>query len=626
MNLQKEINNIKTEYKIYDHEFERNFAQFLVQNNWFGVSRKIINGQIEVDNDIFEIKQVIEYLKHYDADISIKVDMLKSKLEKKLPQTYKVFQKYINILSPDIEDEYILVDFLCFSFPTEIFDITQNELDEVVEMTFDTLNKRSGNMMIQFFNWCRQNYCKGKNKVKYTNIYVFDKRVEICNEAYDEQEYLTMIYHFFNEEYIRENRMYQKAADSAKYANAWLFLCLHFVDALRDTDLVRLKHPDLPMDPMMVLDSVINDEFSDEDAQKTLYSVYWYIEYMMLKPNKTKKHDVPKINFHVPVSLEGHIGKLFAILEAHCQLEKREDFIRPVKSYQEITRIMGDEIGNLFLDANFRSRSSNKSFMQLIETMTDNVLGESDDEFHVKGYMLASLARSHKRSYGDFAHTTVTYLRDARLSGLTAEFVAREMLERGVLSFVPMMLLEMLGDEEYKTLGVTEQTKAINMLDMSLVEINNASALAQNARQQSSEIAREIYSKTSNDEILGYLHRIGNGQAVSKQKECLCMLTAMHKECPFLDKKSCIGCAYEISTRSTMYMLASEYKRLSFDYKMTNDSFKKQKAKALLKSDVIPAMSAIVDCTSQYSLASKESLEAIIDSAVTEIKLLTNKE
>ena len=71
---------------------------------------------------------------------------------------------------------------------------------------------------------------------------------------------------------------------------------------------------------------------------------------------------------------------------------------------------MGDEISELFIEANFRSRSANKSFMQMIYIMTDQVNDSDNDDFRVKGYILAALARSHKGGYGEFAKTTSIYL------------------------------------------------------------------------------------------------------------------------------------------------------------------------------------------------------------------------
>ena len=45
-------------------------------------------------------------------------------------------------------------------------------------------------------------------------------------EAYDPDDYLKIIFHMFNENYIAENDMYTKAATSKNFVDTWLFILL----------------------------------------------------------------------------------------------------------------------------------------------------------------------------------------------------------------------------------------------------------------------------------------------------------------------------------------------------------------------------------------------------------------
>lgn len=621
MNLKSKISELKTEYNIENPDFDEDIVRFLVTNDWFGEEPTVVDDEIQISEN--SLKAIEFYCKTYGYSVPERIEVLSERLKNSLPYTHKMFTKHMTMRDYSEEDTYALLDFLCFCMSNEINEITTEEMDLIIEQAYEILNKRNNEQFIDFVNWVRFKANRTTKKARYLKHYNVVKRSTIEKDAYKEEEYLKFVYTFYNADSIRKNQMYEKAVESYKYANAWLFLSLHFVCALRDTDQIRIEHPTLTMKPEEVLEEVKNGTFSDEDAIKTLYSIYFFLEYFMLKPNKTKKYEVPKINMHIPVSVEAHIGKLLAILEAHHQINgtTEEYFIKPVKAYEDIKSAMGDEIGELFIDANFRSRSSNKSFMQLIEDLTEPILGR--EEFHIKGYMLAALARSHKGNYGDYAKTTVRYLKDFKFNGLTPEFVAKEMLERGVLSFVPMMLLEMVAGEDFKKLSVKNQTKAITSVDMSLLEIEQSAALAQDARNNSSKLAKEIYETKSRDEIINILHRIGSGQAVSNKDECMCMLSAMKKDCPYLDKNTCIGCPYEISTKSTVYMLANEYKRLSNEYKSAKDPLTKSKSEALLKNVIIPKMSTIVSCAEEYNLCSPGSFKAIVDSATEDMKRLT---
>ena len=336
-----------------------------------------------------------------------------------------------------------------------------------------------------------------------------------------------------------------------------------------------------------------------------------------MKPHKTLgTQGISDIQFHVPESVEVHMGKLFAIAEAHFQLSGHdsitEPLIRVITSYGQITRYMGEEIGELFLESDFRTRKANKSYLQMIYLLTDEIIDNNDD-FNVKGYILAALARSHKGSYGEFASQTATYLKDAKMNGYSPEFVARELFERGVLSFVPSMLLKVITDGEYNKLSPQNQTKLICELNLTPLEIDNVMGLSQNAYSQATKITNEIIKSNTPIDIVKILHRIGNGNAVSKTDGCLCLITAMKKMCPYNDKATCIGCEYEVSTKTTLGVLVNEYKRLLDEYDKANSEIIKERNKTMVKNIILPKLNEILICVEQnFGSEIKNSLETII--------------
>ena len=110
--------------------------------------------------------------------------------------------------------------------------------------------------------------------------------------------------------------------------------------------------------------------FPPEKARSVLYSIVWRLDALMLTPNKTSgTSGVSTIKFHVPESVEEHIGTLFAGAEAHFQISgaaNDKPLIRVISSYEQINRYMGKDIGDLFLENNFHSRQANKSYLQMI--------------------------------------------------------------------------------------------------------------------------------------------------------------------------------------------------------------------------------------------------------------------
>lgn len=56
-----------------------------------------------------------------------------------------------------------------------------------------------------------------------------------------------------------------------------------------------------------------------------------------------------------------------------------QPLIKKITTYKEISRYMGDDIGDLFLESDFRSRSATKSYLQMIYMIGDEILAEDND-------------------------------------------------------------------------------------------------------------------------------------------------------------------------------------------------------------------------------------------------------
>ena len=72
-----------------------------------------------------------------------------------------------------------------------------------------------------------------------------------------------------------------------------------------------------------------------------------------------------------------------------------------------------------------------------------------------------------------------------------------------------------------------KQTQMVQALDMTPAEIESVVSVVEQSREMAKEAVRDLV--TTEDNILDVLHRIGSGQAFSKQPECMCLYTAMGK-------------------------------------------------------------------------------------------------
>ena len=588
---------------------------FLLDNEWFGVS-------INLDDYTISEKDA-EVLKNHIKDYLTTPPGIKSMEEifsKKFPSTSELFNQFVKEEKLSKSDTFYLLDFLAYNLTKDLFLYSDAEVEKLVEVATENLTKLLGNILIQFIKWLLN-----KGVTRYRVSFEMTKRytIESTNGAYELDEYLELMYYLFNEVYIIKNDMLCKAANSKNYADTWLYLGLHFICALRSTDLERLGHPKLTREPLEVLEAVVDGTWSSSEARRTLLSITTRLTYLNLTPNKTKNSsNVTQLKFHVPESCQVLIGTLLAICEAHFQLQipynSENPLIRQIKTYEKITSYMGEEIGNLFLERNFSSRSANKSYLQSVAMLADDIL-EEKSELNIKGYFLAALARSHKGDFNEFAQTTTIYLKDAQLGQLKPEMVAKELFERGVLSMIPSMLLTIVTRGKYKELSPNQQTQMIKSLDLTPIEIEKTLELSIRADSRSQQALKTLVENNVDPEqLLTICHRIGNGEAFSKQGESMCLLSALGKLCPYDDRQHCVGCQYELQTKSTLLLLIGEFNRLNKQYSKLKNDLERGKIRAILEKQIKPCLTEMLQALSeQYGEDVLSDYEDIIKELVS---------
>ena len=588
---------------------------FLLDNEWFGVS-------INLDDYTISEKDA-EVLKNHIKDYLTTPPGIKSMegiFSKKFPSTSELFVQFAEEEKLSETNRFYLLDFLAYYLTKDLFLYSDAEVETLVEVATEVLTKSQGNILIQFIKWLLN-----KGVTRYRVSFEMTKRytIESANGAYELDEYLELMYYLFNEDYIIKNDMLSKAANSKNYADTWLYLGLHFICALRSTDLERLGHPKLTREPLEVLEAVVDGTWSSSEARRTLLSITTRLTYLNLTPNKTKNaSNVAQLKFHVPESCQVLIGTLLAICEAHFQLQipynAENPLIRQIKTYEKITSYMGEEIGNLFLERNFSSRSANKSYLQSVAMLADDVL-EEKSELNIKGYFLAALARSHKGDFNEFAQTTTTYLKDAQLGQLKPEMVAKELFERGVLSMIPSMLLTIVTRGKYKKLSPSQQTQMIKSLDLTPIEIEKTLELSIRADSRSQQALKTLVENNVDPEqLLTICHRIGNGEAFSKQGESMCLLSALGKLCSYDDRQHCVGCQYELQTKSTLLLLIGEFNRLNKQYQKLKNELERGKVRAILEKQIKPCLTEMLQALSeQYGEAVLSDYEDIIKELVS---------
>ena len=543
----KDIKAIPNSLVQEDPLLSQKILRFLLDNHLFGHEIFPQNGTIMCEeaaySDLYTRAQT--FLAHYGEKPEQKKAFLKSLLKEKFPVTADRLSLFFEENDTPVTVCYRILDWMNCTLQTELMEFSSEEAECIIRRMNQETSLQAVTTFCLFLGWMKRKYPDVKYRV---DIIPPAKRSEsTAGQAFSIKTIACLYYYLFSEEGVMQERIREKACESETAAHAWAYLCTHLVCALRDTDLVRLPHPKLPCLPTEFLANVTNGTVLPETCSQALKSMMSRLGYLHMKPHKVQNHqNIEDIFFSIPQSLEAHFGLVFLICEAHFQINHAgEDgpLFRKVTAYNRIRSCLGEKVGALFLERDASPIALAKSFLQLVEL---EGAGHGIKALH--GYMLASMARSHKGGPDGFAVTTAAYLRDFGLGIISPETTAKAMFDRGILSCLPSMLLDLITDGTYRTLDFTQQTIMLSELGLTPLEVESTMELFLEARARSKEALKAALSAFSSGEsktaVAKALERISGYQAAGKERDTLCLMTALGKTCQDPAGTNCILCPY----------------------------------------------------------------------------------
>lgn len=575
---------------------------FMDENEWFGSFYE------QVDDEFMlvmtpEIENAVSvWLKAYRRSDDEKKEILLAMLESRFPQTGYRFRCFaVSQDSWAAHSEWKVLDFMAAVLEKELQEYSEEEIKVLAASAYEMLKMKELSLFQAFLSY-------GGNGKPYTDWNYRFKSHQIIkpdNTAYSVENFALMAYIVLNPDSWKENRLTEKALGNRRYADLWMFSALHFICALRTTDIMRLPVPELPYDPEKVRKKIREGSFSDADAYGIAFELQYRCRMRGSRPHKTLKKGIsPEIKLFIPESLHVPLGFIMAV---SLSFRTKEDaFVSTDFTLQDIMRFFGEDFARASGYRKFKSRRANKSYLQGIEAAADHIAGNP------KGYMLASLARSHKGGIGKLSEITDVYLRDAKFTGEDPAFVLKEMFERGIFGFIPCMLLEMYQGKSYQSLSVKEQTAMIQTMGLESWQIESvASALTASCRH-AGDIVKSTLREAGGECCLEMtLQNLASGWAVSKSSECMCLRRAAGLECLSQGQASCLGCGYEIYTKTALHMLVKEYVRMN---RLIRESGDNTRVKEILKKFIIPSILQIFQSISVlYPKADMEILQKIVE-------------
>ena len=598
---------------------------FLMDNNFFGVEPVLSCNKVYVSEEGAKIilSRLETFVAHQDDTCKEKVIFLSKTLENTFPITASRLAVFCNeVMLLPVTTEYRMYDYLVFALKKEAHAMTGKELTSLIEgMSSSTTLEATKNTSL-YFKWARDRYSDAAYAV---DVLPPERRYTALNQAYELSSFISIYYELFNEDAISENDLISKACSCKTSAYAWAYLSIRCVCALRDTDLLRFPHPSLPGSPEKVLENIQHGIYTTEVYVAAVEQIKNYMEVIPMKPNKTKEHPyVPDACLAIPYDLLAHFGVVFLICEAHNQLEGLQDapLFRPVKTYEQIKRYLGEATGELFRERNASAIAFSKTFLQILE-FYGNTSSPDPGFVFMLGYRLASRARAHVTGgRHDFASTTIVYLRNGIMS-LSDPVVAMSILNsRGALSCVLSMFLNTLTCGEYMNLDFSQKTLLMNELGLSPLEVERATEIFLKARETSLQEFQKIIRASAvseearKDAVFAAIHRIGTWKAPGKEDGVLCFMTAMNQTCANPSFSNCIACPYRVDTKYTFYRIVAEYNRLDRLVHEARTPGERKKCDLLAKAYLFPLIQQALQAADElYGPEMVKQLNRILNQA-----------
>jgi len=544
-----------------DNYYDRScLMEFMDANDWFGEEYIIRDKEPRMPAAALTgiCGSLSLWLTAYRKPGSEKLEILLEHFKGQYPQTCLLYRKFVSDRKlADAASALTLLDFLFCEIDREITEYSEVDLEKLVRLLDIGATRAAAKVFADFLCTEKQD---GEPLSRWTYTFSARDSPELINAAYPLSDFAAMAYCVFNEEMWEQQDMVKKAVGNKSYADLWLFAALHFICALRIGDMASLPAPALPFSGKSVLESVAAGTFTKQESAALADELAIRLRLKPMKPSKTSAYErTPDLKLFVPESLRAPLGMIIAIVLAHHpEICAGDGFVKPDITMASIRNFFGNHFVKALGNRRLSSRRCNKSYLQGIAAVADDTPGKP------KGYMIAALARSHKSGIGRLPEMTDIYLKDAKFTGYSPEFIIAQMFERGVFSFIPAVLLEIYAGTAYTQLPITAQTGLIVELGLTATQVERVAVAMEQAMDRSRNAVFAVLKDPHaiKENAYGLIQNIASGYARGKQDGYLCLMAAAGYPCAFAGRDGCIGCDYEIYTKAAIHMLMKEYARL----------------------------------------------------------------
>jgi hypothetical protein len=372
---------VKKMGSLYDNDRtgKGNLLEFMDANDWFGVSYVVKDKAPVVQKKHLKrfMKSLELWLSAYKKPGREKTRLMLEHFDGIYPNTCALFRHFA--ADGQIENEaatWKLLDYLLSEIDREITEYSESDLEQLIKRADVEATLASARLLADFLSTAVHN---GRPLTGW--VYDFNSRdaPELIYSAYTPDSYSIMAYCVFNEEWWEKRGMVEKAVQNKAYADMWMFFALHFICALRFSDMARLPAPALPYDGKIVLNKVLSGSFTKQEASSLTEEMVIRLKLKPMKPSKTAANtSIPHLKLFAPESLKAPLGLIMAVaLAHHTEITPGSGFVTHCTNLRNIRDFFGETFAMALGHRRFSSRRGNKSYLQGIEAVSpDNSPGK----------------------------------------------------------------------------------------------------------------------------------------------------------------------------------------------------------------------------------------------------------
>lgn len=403
-----------------------------------------------------------------------------------------------------------------------IWGCDENEFNKLMEeIDLD----RTRNILNSFYA-----YVQTKKECKNTTLYSVKKIVDEDDAKSKDEKYTKSEWVMFKKYLTNYELHIDKAKNSKKYAQCWLYAILHLSLSWRSSDFLRI--------PVLSPSEILGDSIENIDLAKLTYAESQRIVNLFRNsslPIIANKNGV-KAHIVIVPELIRSTAIAFCVNEIHAKKEKSN------------TMFLYKRINTEFLDGffpenfpRFENRKANKSKMTYSFEIAVNKKGRAE-----LAYQLQSFARSHKVNSNGMANSVTAAYLSLTDTMVDSKSITKHLFERGVFGWQIELMLEII--EEGANDSLEERTLRIKKLskEFSPIVVEGMSSYMNTVSKQASELTNELISMDVS-KLKIKLESIAKIQSPGLLKNTQCIKEVSN--CPYPEGENmCLGCKYNVPT------------------------------------------------------------------------------